>query len=969
MKKIYSLQKKRLWATMLVTLTFGLSVHATVWPVPNSAEDTLQGLIERNDAMLNHGDTILLISSGTYNELGTIDFFKELTIMGDPNLASRPVVQFQDNGFRPKEDTMHITIKNINFNGNKDGGGNAGFVLRMKIGTSYWKNIIMEDIEAWGMQGLLDLDENKHSIYDTVIINNVVCHDFVGNQFVVDPNINYAKYISITNSTFYNIQGGFLKNPDWNGNGTLDVVKEWIVDHNTFYKVGGSNNCILQQNDPDDGSVDLTFTNNIVSKLYDNTNARPFRINELAGDFVIGYSVFHDYDVTAPTKMQFNFDTIVNQANIDTMVISRADPMFADTAFYNFTLYEDNPLFSFASDGGPIGDPRWVSYETPWEPGPNCWMIPNTAEDTLQGLIERSDSLLSHGDTIVLVSNGVYNELGTIDMFKELTIMGDPRLADRPVVQFQDNGFRPKEDTINVTIKNINFNGNKDGGGNAGFVLRMKIGTTYWKNIIMEDIEAWGMQGLLDLDENKHSIYDTVIINNVVCHDFVGNQFVIDPNINYAKYISVTNSTFYKVSGFLKNPDWNGNGTLDIQKEWIVDHNTFYKVGGSNNCILQQNDPDDDSVDLTFTNNIVSKLYDNTNARPFRINELAGDFVLGFSVFHEYDVIEPTKMQFNLDTVVNQANVDTISISKADPMFADTTVYDFTIPDDSPLYSASTTGAAIGDPRWAPLSTSKPIVISPVLEKVWPGKAVALEVSVDLPDGADETVTWSIMDGHGGTSGAGTINDTGLFVASAVGDVKVIATSNYNEGFFDTLIVSIEEQVLVSSINLSSSTDVLARIGSFATITAEISPDNADDKDIEWTVSDYTFGNIIVKTSVTAELVAKIEDGSTITVTATAQDGSSVTGTIDIQLGEISSVSKVSLNNIKVMPNPATDYIMIQTDQTVEVIMNNVVGAIVLSEIVEPNSTIDISSLKAGIYIVNVKADNKVTSIRLIKED
>jgi len=37
----------------------------------------------------------------------------------------------------------------------------------------------------------------------------------------------------------------------------------------------------------------------------------------------------------------------------------RMDPLFADTANYDFTLPAGSPLLTFGTDGKPIGDPRW----------------------------------------------------------------------------------------------------------------------------------------------------------------------------------------------------------------------------------------------------------------------------------------------------------------------------------------------------------------------------------------------------------------------------------------------------------------------------------------------------------------------------------------------------------------------------------------------------------------------------------
>ncbi len=606
------------------------------------------------------------------------------------------------------------------------------------------------------------------------------------------------------------------------------------------------------------------------------------------------------------------------------------------------------------------------------------WPIPNTATDTLEHFFElHYGTIWQPGDTIMLSNAGEYIINGTIDIYQEVTVTGDPNLPLSPVLRLMDNGFRPQEDTISVTIKNLRFDGynyNELDPKYAGFVLRFKIGSTYWKNIIIEDIEAWNMQGILDLDENKHTIYDTVMLNNIAAHDFKGTQFLLDPNINYAKYLAITNSTFYNIpGGILANPDWNGNGTLDIDKNWIIDHNTFYNVvGDGNRALVQINDPDDGTVDFTFSNNIVSKLYNKSDARPFRINALAGDFTFAYSTIHDFYSTYQGSIH-NLDYLVqNLSNVDTINIYSDDPGFADADSNDFSISEGNPLLTAGSDGGAIGDPRWLPYTSRKVVSIGAVLKRVIPNYDVQLSAKVDLPTGIDKSVTWEVENGYSGTSGAATIDVNGLLSPTAVGNVKVTAISNYDNELFDTLIVTIVEQIYVSSISLSAidaqgnPTTEITNPGGFLTITAVIEPGNADDKSLNWQISDDNIVNLIEKTPTTAEVVAKAS--GTIDVTATANDGSETFGSLTITVSLPSAVENITYSKVQLLPNPASDFIRINSDQVVDVVITNITGIVIMSAQVQPNSTMNISELKAGIYIVKIVTGDVSETIQLIVE-
>jgi uncharacterized protein YjdB len=1069
MKNNYPNWKTKLWAFMLTVLLFGFSAKATVWPIPNTDADTLRHFIEATSKW-NPGDTIMLVDDGVYAVDSVTDILQTITIMGDPDLVRCPEVNFLDNGFRVLKDLTSISIKNLKLNGfNADSTHRAEFAVLYRMYQSYmsFNNIKFEHVEAWGFRGGIDLEQNKHCYYDSIIINNVVWHDFLGD-YAIDPNINFAKYIRVTNSTFYNLGTGFQKNPDFTQSPPNDTLipKVFIYDHNTFYKVAGNNNSLIQVNDPKDQSVTLTFTNNIVSKLFHQNNARPFRIDPLAGTFNFAYSNIHQFEVTDPAKVIFNFDSVVMQPNVDAVGMLKIDPGFADTNAYDFSLFTGNPMLGAGSDGGPIGDPRWVKGEKPWVPGPGCHLIPNTSADTLEHFIEDT-TYWNPGDTIVLISAGEYVVNHVIDVKQGITVMGDPRLSEKPRVTLLDNGFRVIEDSLSVAIKNLTLNGyNADSTHRAEFILLYRLYKSYqtFYKIDIDNVEAWGFRGGIDLEQNKHCYYDTILVNNVIWHDFLGD-YAIDPNINFAKYLKVTNSTFYDLgTGFVKNPDFlqaAPNDTL-IHKTYIIDHNTFFRVAGNNNSFIQVNDPKDESVTLTCTNNIVCRLFHEYNARPFRIDPLAGDFTIAYNAFYRFDVMDAAKDIFNLDSVALQANVHVNNIQRFYPGYADTVSFDFTIPDTSSLYSAGSDGGAIGDPRWAPKAAAKVVSIEAVLIKVVEGIDLQLKAVVTLEGSVDKTVTWSVENAWGGTTGAAAIDAaTGLLSPTAAGKVRVKATSNYNNAFYDTIIVTIEAKTLVTSITLAATnaqgnpaTEITNK-GGFLTITATILPGNADDKSITWSLSGDGKATITPKTPTTAELVAvqcgdvvvkaTANDGSgtvdeltipisgqtpvtsvtvtgeggattitvnggtlqmiatvtpdtacikevtwsvdksevatisatglltavsngTVTVTARATDGSYKTGTLDITISNQGDlVHSLTVDEIRIVPNPAVDFFVVKADQRSEVTISNITGAVVLVTEVDPNIAVPVTDLKPGLYIVNVKAGDQTRMFRLVK--
>ncbi len=685
--------------------------------------------------------------------------------------------------------------------------------------------------------------------------------------------------------------------------------------------------------------------------------------------------------------------------------------------------------------------------------------IPSDA-DSLEHFIETDyDTAWFAGDTIMLIDNE-YTVNNVISIYRTITIMGDPNLPAAPVLNLEDNGFRVEDDTLDVTFNYFDINGlQTDGDYSPYFLYYNTLGGSYFGDIVLEDMDISGFKYMLFLDAAKHSVYDSLIIDDVIVHDFEATNnwnFVIDPKINYLKYMSITNSTFYNLPlGFLKNPDYNGNGTLDITKDWTIDHCTFYKVGANGKSFIQINDPSDGSVDFTFTNNIISKMYDTTSFKPIFINESAGDFYFGYSSFNNYEVEHYT--DYNLSTVASYSNIDTSHIYFNDPSFADTTTYDFTLSDTSYTYSAGTDGGPIGDPRWAEKIT-KVVSISALLETVITGNDYQLEVTVNAGDSISvNTVTWTVLNG----TGEATINSSGVLSAVSAGTVTAIATSNYKSIYADSLDITINDSTYVESISLKAVDNDLEEQSVISNtqidnliITASVSPGAATNDSVTWTISNDSLATFTVLSAKKIELEATGKGCGYVTITATATDGSDVYGTIeigileqiietsiavsaenegtsvsigntiqlyttyepittcvqsgewyssktsiatvdsnglvtgvaagsttinyrsshatyatfDIEVTETSAVSDIETNSISVYPNPAIDVLNIASEKSANVYVTNIVGSIVLYEIVEPNSSINISELESGIYFVNIESNNTAKTFRIIKQ-
>ncbi len=882
------------------------------------ADIDLEAFIE-NISLWNEGDTIIL-NKPHYLVNGSIDVLQSIVVMGDPSMDRRPIVTFRDNGFQVKDDSINVAIIGVDFIGTtiKDDFQEnvAPFILRYTGGASMgaYDWVLLEDIYATGFRGGVDLNPSKQRRYKNVIIDRVHFNDFTGgNEWVLDPNLNLVEDLKITNSTFSNVNA-FLKNVYFNKDGTDvfgTVGQKILVDHNTFYNIGNNNNALIQLNDQNDGSIDFVFSNNVTSTIMNEANSRVFRLNALAGTYKFENSFFHNFVSSDPSRDQFSLDSTaiaLNNVTLTDVVLNGADPEFEAPEINNFKLNVLSPALIGDADGGYIGDPRWLPI-IPGLSGAGIHPIPNTP-DSLEHFMETLDPVTlkpkywNPGDTILLVSPGTYIVNGTIDILQEVTILGDPTLSVKPELRLFDNGFRAKEDTISIIIKGINFNGLKaDEVSKAPYILRFdQAAYKNYNHILIEDVEAFNTQGGIQLYKNKNTQYESVTLNRVYFHD-MGNQFCMDPTLNAVKELKITNSTFANVFGVLKNPYFNKDGTAPlglVAQNILVDHNTFFNVGGSGGALIQINDPNDGSVTFNFTNNIVSGVLDPANARPFLLGASAGTFTFSNSAIHNFESTRDAGV-WNLAAIVAaQTNVTTTDISDADPAFlkVDAAPFNFTLPLNSSLLGYGTDGGPIGDPRWFP---EVGVTITELSGIVTERGTVQMEATATFGEGADLTVSWSVLDAQNGTTGSATIDSNGLLTAVAAGDVAVIATSNFSSAYSDTLVVTIEPYIFVQTINLvaknSNGTEIstISTKGGSLSITATVFPFDAPDKTFTWSLSDDNLATFSTPNESTMVLVAGAS--GTVTVTATANDGSGVTGTIDIVMTNQRPVTEITVTS------------------------------------------------------------------------
>lgn len=139
----------------------------------------------------------------------------------------------------------------------------------------------------------------------------------------------------------------------------------------------------------------------------------------------------------------------------------------------------------------------------------------------------------------------------------------------------------------------------------------------------------------------------------------------------------------------------------------------------------------------------------------------------------------------------------------------------------------------------------------------------------------NKEVTWSIEN----DTGEATIDNNGLVTAVSNGSVIAKATATDESGIAGELTITILGQtVLVENITIEGP-DTIDVDGGTAQMTAVISPPDATDPTVTWSIVNGTGEATINNTG----LVTAVRDG-VVTVVATANDGSGVTGQKEITI-------------------------------------------------------------------------------------
>jgi uncharacterized protein YjdB len=165
-----------------------------------------------------------------------------------------------------------------------------------------------------------------------------------------------------------------------------------------------------------------------------------------------------------------------------------------------------------------------------------------------------------------------------------------------------------------------------------------------------------------------------------------------------------------------------------------------------------------------------------------------------------------------------------------------------------------------------------------------------LTATISPTNATNQTVTWSVANG----TGQATISSSGLVTAVSSGTVTARATANDGSGVVGSLVITISGQVIpVTGIAVTGAggSSIITTDNGTLQLTATISPTNATNQTVTWSVANGT-GQATISSS---GLVTAVSSG-TVTARATANDGSGVVGSLVITIsGQVIPVTGITV--------------------------------------------------------------------------
>ncbi len=246
--------------------------------------------------------------------------------------------------------------------------------------------------------------------------------------------------------------------------------------------------------------------------------------------------------------------------------------------------------------------------------------------------------------------------------------------------------------------------------------------------------------------------------------------------------------------------------------------------------------------------------------------------------------------------------------------------------------------------------------------------SLSYTLHANQPD-AGKTGTWSIQSG-----GTGNFDDANAYNATFTADAESVyvlrwTVSDGSNTVFDDVQITFAADDINPTITCVGNQTVDADSNHNYTVSGtEFDPtETSDNCNVASVVNDFN------NSSTLADAVLP-EGTTTVQWTVTDDAGNTQVCSFDILVNAFVGVENIDKNTVSIFPNPVNDKLTINfgnysDDGQVKIRINDISGKTVLEQNALKNpEIIDLSSLKKGVYLINIISKSEVSTVKLLKD-
>ncbi len=233
--------------------------------------------------------------------------------------------------------------------------------------------------------------------------------------------------------------------------------------------------------------------------------------------------------------------------------------------------------------------------------------------------------------------------------------------------------------------------------------------------------------------------------------------------------------------------------------------------------------------------------------------------------------------------------------------------------------------------------------------------SLQLNAAVSPANATNKNVNWSVVNG----SGQATISSTGLLTPVAYGTVTAIASAVDGSGVSGDITINIVRDVInITGISVSGQKGetTINEIGGTLQLTAEVTPADASDKTITWSINNGTG-----RATISSDGLVTAEAYGFVTAVATANDGSGISGSLQIGIDDSQDKTLLPYINGNLLKVPLK-----RRFTGKKIALYDIYGRILETGIADSDiHEFEISKYYPGIYLI-VLTDNNVLEVHKV---